>query len=520
MSPQVDVRPLRILYFHRPRAKTLGWPIAFGVAVLGVASSPPGRKFCRRSPAPFRSAFLIASGPVHSNDEKDEATLIDQHRHIAERPPELDSNRKRSRIALKRWRDSMSSKASPDQNQHFRRNRTATRQERSIACLVELLEVRSVPSGLGQLSISGLTSVIQSTQTGLVRSVVPLFDLGEPDVLSSSNSPASALPFIDVVTTASGTVLGAVNSDLNLAGVTRSPALPIGSAVAAVSGTILDAVGSGLNLVGATPSPTLPIGSVVATATGTVLNAVNSGQILLGPSPAPVVAPIDVDLGSHVASAGNATSGVVEALLAPVVSSIHVDLGSQVDGSASDAQAVSFAAGAGSVAIQTAAPGTIAHATVSSTTGASDSATSSHFHGVGDEGAAGQGRFEDAPVIERPPFVDPLLPTGRAKTPAELLPADLESLEHALGQLMRQFDEIGVDLADWLTRIGTLEMVLATGMVGLACELIRRHKRRSHLVNPPTRFGSSNRPGPFYRRKATPFARPGSGTFASGPTIV
>jgi hypothetical protein len=430
-----------------------------------------------------------------------------QHRLIRERPPELGSNRESNRIVLQRRRGFLDPTGLPDRDQHSAYDRTAARQERAIACLVELLEARSVPSALGHLSFTGLVSAIQITPTDLANIVMPPSNIGEQVVLPSSNLPARALPVVDVIAAATDTVLDVVNSGLNLIGSSAAPALPVEGVVATATGTMLNAVNSGINAIGSSPVPALPIGGVVATATGTVLDAVNSGLNLGGATPGPVLPKIDVDLGSHVVSAGNKTSGAVEASLAPVVSSIPIELGSPVDGQAALAQAVSIAPDAGSVAIPTAAQGATALGAVSSKTGASGSVTiSSLVGGFGDDGAAARSRRMDAPVLAGPSSLDPKQPTSRDTAPAELSPADLESLERALGQLMRQFDEIGADLANWLKQIGTLEMLLAAGLVGLACELARRWERRRRLTNPHTQFGCSNRPGPFYRRKACPFA--------------
>jgi hypothetical protein len=237
-----------------------------------------------------------------------------------------------------------------------------------------------------------------------------------------------------------------------------------------------------------------------------VLDAVNSGPSAAAALPPSDPPPINIDLGSHVASAGNATSDAAEALLAPVVSSIHVDVGSQVDGHVTDATAVVFAADAGSIAIQTAPQGATTLGVVFSTTHASDSVTTSSLVRVGDDGSASRGRLQDELVVAGASSTDPTMAAGPGTAPAELVPVNLESLERALGQLMRQIDEIGGDVAQWFTRVGALEMLLAAGMVGMACELIRRWERRSQLMNAHTRLGRSSLPGPFYRRRACPFA--------------
>jgi hypothetical protein len=351
--------------------------------------------------------------------------------------------------------------------------------------------------------------------------VVSPSDLSVPIVLQLPNSDAPALRDVDVVATATDAMLDSVNLGLNLVGSSPSAALPIVRAVAPPTSTVLDAVNSAVDLVGVTPSHTLPVVGVVSTAAGTVLDNGNSILNLVGASPAPVPSTIEVEPGSQVANAGNATSGAAEALLAPVVSSIEFNLGSKAEGHATEVQAVSLAPDAGSATVQTATPDATALGGVSSTTGATEAVTTSNLvRGIGDEAAAGGGRLTNVPVLTGPFSIDPQPPTARGTAPAELLATDLESLERAVELLMRQFGEIRADLADWLTQIGTAEMLLAAGMVGLACELSRRRERRRQLRKPHTQFGASTRPGPFYRRQACPFTKPGSSTFASGPAIV
>jgi hypothetical protein len=260
--------------------------------------------------------------------------MIGQLHRIADEPPEFGPNRGPSRIALEWRRDSMNWKALPHCDWRCPRDRTAARHEHVIICQVEILEARSVLSGLGHRSLSGLASAIQAPTTDLVHSAMMLpSELGEPVVLSSSNSPSPLpLPIGRFVATATGAMLDVVNSGLNLVGSLSSPALPIGGVVAKATGAVLHAVNSDLNLAGSLPSPALPTGSVVAKAASTVLEALNSGPSPVAASPPSVPPPIDLDLGSHVASAGSAVSDVAEALLALAVSSIHVEVGSQIDG--------------------------------------------------------------------------------------------------------------------------------------------------------------------------------------------
>ena len=126
-----------------------------------------------------------------------------------------------------------------------------------------------------------------------------------------------------------------------------------------------------------------------------------------------------------------------------------------------------FAANAGSIAIQTAPQGATTLGAVLSTTHASDPVTTSSLIGVGDDGSAGRGRHQDELVVTRASSADPPMATGSGTAPAELVPVNLESLERALGQRMRQVDEIDGDLAEWFTRVGALEMLLAAGIRSL-----------------------------------------------------
>ena len=168
--------------------------------------------------------------------------------------------------------------------------------------------------------------------------------------------------------------------------------------------------------------------------------------------------------------------------------------------------AAAFAQNAGSVASLGASAGAAAHEVASSTTGRSVSATiSGPAGGRGTRRSWARVDLEDAPGLADSPSVAAERPASPEIAPAELLPGDLEGLERALGQLMRRFDEMGEDLAGWLTQFSTLEMLAAAGMVVLACEVIRRWERRRQLAIPRVQVGPSGRPGPFYRPRGYPF---------------
>jgi hypothetical protein len=82
--------------------------------------------------------------------------------------------------------------------------------------------------------------------------------------------------------------------------------------------------------------------------------------------------------------------------------------------------------------------------------------------------------------------------------PAELIPADLEDLEHALARLMQQFNEARADLAERVSRIGMTEMLAAAGLVALAHEVTRRTEQRMQFAKTQLAEGFSQLPGPFY----------------------
>src|SRR5262249_40516927 len=100
------------------------------------------------------------------------------------------------------------------------------------------------------------------------------------------------------------------------------------------------------------------------------------------------------------------------------------------------------------------------------------------------------------------------------------LPGDLESLERALAQLMRRLDGMSEGLAGWFAHLGMLEVLVGAGMVVLASEVFRRWEGRRRLAIPRAQAGSSGRPGPFYRPRAYPFGRPGSGRLANRPALI
>ena len=77
----------------------------------------------------------------------------------------------------------------PQFEQHFLRPRTSAQQRRGLVISWENLENRSVPSGLGNLPLSTLTSAVSST-TSLVDKVAPLSVLGD--------LPATVVPPADL----------------------------------------------------------------------------------------------------------------------------------------------------------------------------------------------------------------------------------------------------------------------------------------------------------------------------------
>jgi hypothetical protein len=63
------------------------------------------------------------------------------------------------------------------------------------------------------------------------------------------------------------------------------------------------------------------------------------------------------------------------------------------------------------------------------------------------------------------------------------------------------------------------EILIVAGMVVLAGEMFRRWERRQQVTLPQAQSRLSGRPGPFYRPRACPFGRPGSGRKAR-PAIL
>jgi hypothetical protein len=131
----------------------------------------------------------------------------------------------------------------------------------------------------------------------------------------------------------------------------------------------------------------------------------------------------------------------------------------------------------------------------------------------------GQGQFED----ERNPAESSPLEAEAPKGPeigsAELLPGDLESLERALGQLMRRFGGMGEDLRGWFAESSRLELLVATGVLVVVGEVYRRWRCGQQGPMVRARVGSSGRPGPLYRLGAHPSRRPGVGRMEDRPAL-
>jgi hypothetical protein len=538
--------------------------------------------------------------------------------------------------------------------------RTSAHHRRVFAFLAEHLETRSVPSGLGPLSLFTLGSTVQSA-TNLVDDVGPSSNLGEPVVAPASSSPAPALAVGDVVATATGTVLGAVDSGLNLVAAPAASIVPpidvalgshataagtpdahatetstwqpvdvpgvvslnagvppvvpgagdistglvgaVDDVVDTLDGVVAGVVGGGgpadkaggisiggdsglgdtgisISISTSTSNPAiastlpglsvdvdLPLSPSLALtvestgqgppsvptnpapsggSTGVPTSPSQGGSPVTNPSTTPTApggsngGPASPTSTAHpVETGGNSTSPPSGAGSNEIAPSGQGSLGSvnlpgastapstgltpdgATPGEGPAAEAASSAPNAGPVAIHAAAESVAAHGAASSTIGSSVSMTTpGPAAGVGDAAVAGRGRLEDSSVLKGPSSVGPERPSGTDIAPAELLPGDLEGLERALGQLMRRLDEVGENLADWVTEGGTVELLLEAGMVVLACEVIGRWERRRRLANPRVQIGSSSRPGPFYRPMTYPFGRTGPGTLAGGSAIV
>jgi hypothetical protein len=162
--------------------------------------------------------------------------------------------------------------------------------------------------------------------------------------------------------------------------------------------------------------------------------------------------------------------------------------------------------------------GSTAHEASSSTTGLSISASVSSLSGDGI--VTGQGVGGGEQNLAGSPSLNSERPTDPKIKPAELLPGDLASLERALSQLMRRFDEMGGDLGGLFGEFNVPEILFAAGMAGVAAEVCRRWERRRRLAIPRAHAGFSGRPGPFYRPKAYPFGRPGCGRLVDRPASI
>jgi hypothetical protein len=189
----------------------------------------------------------------------------------------------------------------------------------------------------------------------------------------------------------------------------------------------------------------------------------------------------------------------------------------QAAGSIAGAQSAAFVANTGSAAGAGLLEVSTAHEAASSTAGLSISALVASPPGGGI--LAGQGVGGGEQNLAEPSSVNSERATDPEIPPAELVPGNLASLERALAQLMRRFDEMGENFGGSFAEFGIPEMLFAAGMVGLAGEVYRRERRR-RLAIPRTQAGSSGRPGPFYRPRAHSFGRRGSGRLVTRPAPI
>jgi hypothetical protein len=120
-----------------------------------------------------------------------------------------------------------------------------------------------------------------------------------------------------------------------------------------------------------------------------------------------------------------------------------------------------------------------------------------------DQPAPGGGMGEDAlPHSSHPD--DALAGFGQSVVNAEpvvlanLVPADLESLENALARLMQRFGETREDLIDRVSQFGIIELLAAAGLAVVAFEVIRRWEQRKQAANSQLSRSFSRLPGRLY----------------------
>jgi hypothetical protein len=425
----------------------------------------------------------------------------------------------------------------------FRRrtSRASARRRRSFAFVTEHLEARSVPSGFAGVSLSALTSAVQSTVDSaalLVHDVATSSSLAGPGAALAPGATAPISLIEGAGPAATGAMFDAVDSvskgvdsalvpviariDVSAGSESSAP----GVAASDVADTSPSAGGSATVSVSVALPPIVPPVSNVVTGLvgplddtlaardgGTAAGSEGDGA---GMSIAAGSGLVGTALSAAVANQGGAGASA-GASQAPVTGSTAGAL-AQTGGSAGGAQSAAFASNGGSAASLGVLGYAAAPEAASATTGPSLPATVSGP--AGDGAVTGQGRLEDEPTRAESSSLGAGRPAGPEIEPAELLAGDLESLERALAQLMRRFDGLGQDLAGWFAELGTHEMLVAAGMVALAGEVFRRWERRRRLAIPPTRAGASGRPGPFYRPKADPFGRPGSGRRVDRPALI
>jgi hypothetical protein len=433
-----------------------------------------------------------------------------------------------------------------------RRTQISVQRRRAHALVTDQLEVRSVPSTFANFSLSALASAVQPT----VNSVPLLMqDVATPTV--SANKSASivlslGVPGVsNIVTDLAGPLddtLGAREGAAAAAsGGGGSGGTGIGISVTAGArlvdlDTSVSVANQGIAItqhglpvdVKVSLSPLEPIGgSSVPSPPSDSTPAPSPGNSTTLTSPAaptsPTVERSPVSNSAAPTSEGGSTAGYLPSSASPGASastsaSDAPSTGSpagnpvQAVGSAAGAQAAAFVPNAGLAAVAGLLEGSTAHEAASSTTGLSISALVSSL--PGGETLAGQGVGGGEHNLEEPPSLRSERSTDPEIKPAELLPGDLESLERALAQLMRRFAEIGEDYGGLFAEFGVPELLFAAGMVGLAGEVFRRWASRRRLAIPRAQAGSSGRPGPFYRPRAYPFGRPGSGRLFDRPAPI
>ena len=547
--------------------------------------------------------------------------MIGQDSPTARRVGDRGPGRGSTAIAPRESRDAIARPPRHARGRRRRMPRASAQRRRTFALFAEHLEGRSVPSGFGDVSLSALSSAVQSAvhpAMGLAHDVVSPSDLGRPTVAPASTATALIFPVEGTVAAAPGVLLGAADSVAALVDAAPTPVMPpadvspgtqttrAGVADADATGTspssevsVTQAVSVALpsivpivsnlaaDLVGALDDVLAPLDGGAAAGSpgggagggdaglsiaagpglgGSDISASASGlgvaltlpglsvevETSLSPSdptdespvpsppsgPTPPASPGDPvenpttpshPIGSPTVPgdpAGNpstptsgggstaptlAASGSTEA--GATTGGGHArSTGStwggpaEADDGAGGAQSGGFVPNGGSAASPVLLGAAAAHEPASST---SPSIPATVSGPVNSGAVVGRGGLEDGPNRAGSPSADAEGSAGPEMLAAELSPGDLEGLEHALAQLMRQFDGVGEDLAGWIARWGMLEGLVGAGLAVLAGEVFRRWGCRRRVAIPRTEVGFSGRPGPFYRPRADPIGRPG-----------